>query len=180
MVKTICYTLLAVALFAASGCAPGIPKDVLSNVDKSITFSMLMSDPSAHKGKTVLAGGAIVGSTNESSGYTQLEVMQLPLDSDYEPEKGDRSEGRFIVLYKGYLETQIFGPGRLVTVVGTVDESKKGTVGSMTYSFPVIESTYIKLWPVPRNPVPVYSVGLGFDYGPFPPWWYYPYGPPWY
>ncbi|MGC8756715.1 MAG: Slp family lipoprotein, partial [bacterium] len=111
-----------------------------------------------------------------------LEIMQLPLDSDYKPKTGDESSGRFIALYKGYLETHIFSPGRLVTVVGTVNGSKKGTIGSMSYNFPVIDITYIKLWPiVQKRNIPAYSFGVGFDYGvgPFPPW-YYPYYPLWY
>ncbi len=182
MGKTMVYTLLAIALLTAAGCVPAIPREVLSGVDRSITFGMLIRGPAAYKGKTVMVGGTIVKSTNEGSGYTRLEVMQLPLDSDGAPMTGDRSEGRFMILYKGYLETKIFGPGRLVTVVGTVGGSKKGTVGSMAYEFPVIDSTYLKLWPVAARPVPVYSIGIGFDEGPFPPWWYYPspYSPFWY
>lgn len=182
MGKTIGYAVLVVMLLAASGCAPGIPANVLTNVDQSITFRMLIQDPSAYEGKTVVAGGVIVKSTNEKSGNTRLEIMELPLDSYYEPLKGDRSNGRFMAVYKGYLETRIFEPGRFVTVVGTVAESTSGTVGNMTYTFPVIGATYIKLWPVQHNPAPVYTFGFGFDYGPFafPPWWYYPYGPVWY
>ncbi|MCL5276580.1 MAG: Slp family lipoprotein [Deltaproteobacteria bacterium] len=182
MGKTIAYTLLAIALLTTSGCVPAIPREVLSSVDRSITFGMLIREPAAYKGKTVMVGGTIVKSTNEGSGYTRLEVMQLPLDGDGTPMRGDRSGGRFMVLCKGYLETRIFGPGRLVTVVGAVDGSKKGTVGSMAYEFPVIDSTYLKLWPVPARPMPVYSIGIGFDEGPFPPWGYYPYpyGPFWY
>ncbi len=183
MVKTISYMLLAISLIAVTGCAKEIPENVISNVDKAITFNMLIHDPSTYKGKTVIAGGEIISSANESNGHTSIEIMELPLDSDYKPRKGDKSAGRFIASYKGYLETHIFRPGRFVTVVGVVADAKKGTIGSMPYVFPVIDITYIKLWPiVHKSTVPAYSVGFGFDYGPpmFPPWGYYPYGPFWY
>jgi outer membrane lipoprotein len=183
MVKTISYILLAISLVAVTGCTKEIPENVISNVDQSITFSMLIKDPSAYQGKTVMAGGEIISSANESSGNTSLEIMELPLDSDYKPGKGDKSSGRFIASYKGYLETHIFRPGRLVTVVGTVAAPKKGAIGSMSYVFPVIDATYIKLWPIVKTSnLPAYSIGLGFDYGPgmFPPWGYYPYSPFWY
>ncbi len=180
MNRKIEYAGLVIALLVASGCVPAIPGKVLSNVDRSITFGMLNADPSAYKGKMVMVGGSIVKATNEKNGYTRLEVMQLPLDTDEEPITGDRSYGRFMVLCKGYLETKIFSPGRLVTVVGTAGEVQKGTVGKMPYEFPVIASTYLRLWRVPRRPI---RFGFGIDYGPPPPWWYYPYpyyGPFWY
>ncbi|MCL4469248.1 MAG: Slp family lipoprotein [Deltaproteobacteria bacterium] len=183
MIKTLSSMLLVISLIAVAGCAREIPENIISNVDTAITFSMLIKDPSGYKGKTVMTGGEVISSVNESSGTTSLEIMELPLERDYKPEKGDRSSGRFIAVYPGYLETHIFRPGRFVTVVGVVEAPQKGTIGSMPYVFPVIDTTYIKLWPiVHRSNLPAYSIGLGFDYGPslFPPWGYYPYGPFWY
>ncbi len=183
MVKTLLYTLLALALAAVSGCTRGIPKQVLSNVDPAISFNMLITDPSAYTGKTVMAGGEIITSANTSSGVTKMEIMQLPLDSDDKPEHGDQSGGRFIATYSGYLETHIFSPGRNVTVVGVVAPPHKGTIGSMPYVFPVIHATYIKLWPRPSTTsLPAYSIGWGVGYGPgfYPSWGFYPYGPFWY
>lgn len=180
MSKTISYIILAFVLLTASSCAPKIPKKVLSNVDKSITFNMLMTDPSAYTGKTVIAGGEIIRAINQNNGDTTIGILEFPLDNGYKPQKGDRSDGRFIVLHKGYLETKIFGPGRLVTIVGTVGKSKKGTIGTMPYTFPVINSIYIKLWPIKQhNPMPIYPIGIGFSYAPYmlPPWGYYPYEP---
>lgn len=182
MLKKVFYLISIISLLLITGCTKEIPENVLLNVDKSITFNMLIKQPSSYKGKTVLAGGEIINSINESDDNTSLEIMELPLDSDYKPKIGDKSFGRFIALYKGYLETHIFRPGRLVTVVGIVNESKKGNIGSMSYTFPVIDITYIKLWPiVHKSNIPAYSFGFGFGYGmgPFPPW-YYPYYPLWY
>jgi outer membrane lipoprotein len=180
MNKTISYPILVILLLAAYSCAPKIPKSVLSNVDKSITFNMLITNPSEYTGKTVITGGEIISAINQSNGDTRIGILEFPLDNDYKPQKGDRSKGRFIVLYRGYLETKIFRPGRLVTVVGTVGETKKGTIGSMSYTFPVINSTYVKLWPAKQhNPMPIYPIGSGFSYAPYmlPPWGYYPYEP---
>jgi outer membrane lipoprotein len=176
MIKKIGYVLFMIFLIAMTSCAKAIPENVLLNIDKSITFNMLIKEPSAYKGKTVICGGEIIRSANENDGNTSLEIMELPLDSDYKPEKGDKSSGRFIALYKGYLETHIFSPGRFVTVVGVVAEPKKGTIGNMSYTFPVLDITYIKLWPIEQhyNVSPAYSLGFGFNYGPgpFPPWYY--------
>ena len=180
MSKTISYIILAFVLLAASSCTPKIPKRVLSNVDKSITFNMLITNPSAYTGKTVIAGGEIIRAINQNNSYTTIEILEFPLDNEYKPQKGDRSNGRFIVQHKGYLETKIFGPGRLVTIVGTVGKRKKGTIGTMSYTFPVIDSTYIKLWPIKqRNPMLIYPIGIGFSYAPYmlPPWGYSPYEP---
>ena len=54
------FSLLVVLVLISSiigfGCAHVISKDVLGEVDTSITFAQLLADPDAHKGKTILVG----------------------------------------------------------------------------------------------------------------------------
>lgn len=178
MNKKLVYIIVLLVTFGITACATSIPKTVLSNVDKVITFKMLITDPASYRNKIVMLGGEIVSSKNETNNTTSLEVIDFPLKSDYKPRMGDHSDGRFIAVNNGYLETEIYKPGRLVTIVGSVTGTKEGKIGDMKYNFPVINITYIKLWHIHHKeylyqyPYPMFYFGPNF----YPPWWYYPYG----
>jgi outer membrane lipoprotein len=113
------FVLAMAAMLLLAGCAHVISKEVLQEVDASLTFAHVSKDPEAYKGKTVLFGGDIIETQNLSD-KTQIVVLQRPLGSRGEPSAGDVSEGRFIITTPGFLDPAIYGPGRKITVAGTV------------------------------------------------------------
>jgi outer membrane lipoprotein len=163
------FTLMMVLIFL-SGCAQAVSRGVLKEVDKKITFSALLQAPNAYQGKVVLLGGIIVTTLNKQEG-TLLEVYETALDQEGRPSNTDISEGRFLALYQGFLDSEIYKQGRKVTIAGTVQGEKTQRLGEIQYRYPYLIVKEIHLW---TEEAPV-------DYEPYPwgPWYdpWYPWGP---
>ena len=163
--------IVGYGLFAFSGCAPVISKQLRGQVAKELTLSEVLKAPEACKGKTVLWSGVIISSVNLKEG-TMLEVLQKPADTRGKPKDVDESEGRFLALYPGYLDVAIYNGGRKVTVAGEVQGKKIQRLGEIDYTYPLISAKEIHLWPVEKKDRVYYPC----------PYWHYPwwYGPYWY
>ena len=139
-----------------------------------------MQSPDTYIGKTVIFGGTVVTTRNYEEG-SEIEVIQRDLDySDY-PMNDDQSSGRFIFLYNGYLESEIYAEGRRVTGAGKVKGMREGKVGEQTYLFPVIEVEELKLWEESRHYDPYYDYPYyrgGYPYGRHPFFYNHNYGYP--
>ena len=163
--------ILGMTLIFLSGCVHAISRDVLRQVDKKITFSELIKDPNAYRGKVVLLGGVIVKAVNKKEG-TLLEVYQTRLDREGRPVQLDISEGRFLALYKGLLDSEIYRKGRKVTIAGVVQGEKVLPLGEIEYHYPYLLIKEIHLWKEEKLPpcepclYPCY------------PWWWYPWCDP--
>jgi len=163
------FLIIAGVFLSLSACAHVISKDTLQQANMELTFSELHKAPEEHKGKTVVLGGVIVGLVNKKEG-SLLEVYQTAVDQQGKPVNLDSSAGRFLALYKGLLESQIYRKGRRVTVAGIVQGERVMKLGEIDYRYPSILIKEIHLW---REEKP-------FRYEPYPwgfwdPWWY-----PWY
>ena len=133
------------SLIFLSGCVHAISRGVLKEVDREITFSSLIKDPNAYQGRMVLLGGVVVKTVNKQEG-TLLEVYQTRLDREGKPTDTDRSEGRFLALYQGFLDSEIYRDGRLVTIAGTVQGEKVKLLGEIEYSYPYLLMKELHLW----------------------------------
>ncbi|MEJ2066561.1 MAG: Slp family lipoprotein [Deltaproteobacteria bacterium] len=174
--------IFGIVLSLLSGCVHAVSRNVLQEVDREITFSALLNDPIAYKGRVVLLGGVIVSTINKQEG-TLLEVYETRLDREGRPTDIDRSEGRFLALYEGFLDSEIYAAGRQVTIAGTVQGEKIQPLGEVEYRYPYLLVKEIHLWkeekPVQHEP---YAWGLWYDpWYPWGPWgfwgwhsWYYP------
>jgi outer membrane lipoprotein len=175
------FFILMMCLGLLSGCVNVVSRGVLKEVDKDITFSALLRSPTAYKGKVVLLGGVIVSTINKPEG-TLLEVYETRLYRG-EPVHTDTSEGRFLALYKGYLDSEIYKAGRKVTLAGTVEGEKIQQLGEVAYHYPYLIIKEIRLWPK-EKPVHYeaypYSWGMWYDPYPWGPWYdpWYPWGYP--
>ncbi len=153
------------------GCIVAIPKELAQKVDKSISFKELEESPTSYKGKLVALGGTILKAKNTKEG-TELEVLEKPLAYYNIPEDTDKSGGRFLVLYKGYLDTAIYKPGRTVTIAGEVLGAETRPLDEIKYTYPYLEVKSIYLWEDTR-----YSESPNYTYSPgsYPYWWPHPY-----
>ena len=175
--KKLLYLLILMAL--SPGCAPVISRDALDLVDPDITFADLQNDPAGYRGKTVLLGGVIVNTSVEEDG-TLLEIYQTALDRLGEPIHLDRSQGRFLAFYDGFLDSEIWRKGRKVTIAGTVEGEKTGKLGNLQYRYPYLRVREIHLWEeriYRYEPYPWYPWGPP---GPWSPWWDPWWDPFWY
>ncbi len=149
------------ALAALAACAT--PFDV-GTADRKTTPQQATADIGAVRGRTVAWGGIIVNARNLQNA-TQIEVLGYPLDPDNRPDTKAAPLGRFLALHPGYLETADYSPGRQLTVVGDITETREGTVGEARYVYPVVATTRLHLWPKetrqPSDPQIHFGIGIG-------------------
>ena len=165
--------VITMALIFLSGCAHVISKDILKEVTTGITFAELRKAPKAYQGKVILLGGVIVKTVNKKDG-TLLEVYQTEIDRDGRPIQLDISGGRFLALYEGFLDSEIYCKGRKVTIAGIVQDEQIMRLGEVDYHYPYLVIKEINLWkeeyPGKHEPYP---------WGFWDPWWWHPWDP-WY
>jgi outer membrane lipoprotein len=171
--KTRLLIIMAASIFLG-GCAHVISENVLKEVNRNISFAQLLRDPMSYRGQTVLLGGVIVKASYHQEG-TLLEIYQTEMDWEERPVDIDVSEGRFLALHKGFLESEIYKKGRKVTVAGVVTGSRTLKLGEIDYHYPSLLIREIHLWKKEKketcDPYLWYPWGMWGPWGP----WYYPY-----
>lgn len=159
---SVCTLLCLIASLAFGGCAT--PAFETGTADKSITPREAAGDIARLRHTTVAWGGVIVAGKNLKE-VTQLEVLGYPLDHDNRPQTDAEPVGRFILVHPGYLETADYAPGRQITVVGKLSETRDGTVGEAPYVYPVVAASRIHLWPRERRERTESSIHFGIGIG---------------
>jgi outer membrane lipoprotein len=156
------------------GCVHPISGEFRDQVDPDLSLTQILKSPNNYVGKKVVLGGTIVKTRNLKNA-TEIEVVEKDLDCWGYPSYGDKSQGRFLFRKQGYLETEIFSKGRMVTGGGTVVATQSGKVGEVEYEFPVIEVEELKLWDAPYQGYRYAPYGYNpyWAWGPYP--YYYPY-----
>ncbi len=138
--------LLSLTAVLLSACAGG-PRFETKGVDAAATPQRAVLEGEALRGSKVLWGGVIITSANLTD-VTQVEVLAYPLDGEQWPLQSEQPpQGRFIVRHPGYLEASEYAPGRVVTVLGTLQGIQLGTVGEAEYRYPVVIPDKLHLWP---------------------------------
>jgi outer membrane lipoprotein len=173
MKRLFIYVFLFFTLIAA--CAPFSQK-VLKEAQPALSLSDVRNDPDRSKGKMVIWGGVIIETLNRMD-ETILKVMQTGLDYQKRPEKTDKSLGRFMIRYKGFLDPYIYGKGREITVAGVISGKEEQAIGDIHYVYPVVDSQELRLWEkqevIYHDP---WFWGPPYGWGYPHPWRRYPYG----
>ncbi len=144
----------------------------MRQVDESLTFREVQKNPQPFVGKNVLWGGVIIETTNRKN-ETVIHVMQTELDYEKRPKNLDRSAGRFLVRYNGFLDPVIYSKAREITLAGEVVGEEVLPLGEIQYVYPIILAKEIHLWEKRTMITPFYPPWYWDSY-PF--WWYrYPY-----
>ncbi|OGI43664.1 MAG: hypothetical protein A2150_02245 [Candidatus Muproteobacteria bacterium RBG_16_64_11] len=152
--------LMLAAVLAA--CA-GAPAFDTAGVDHTLTPGMAAADAGA-RGRQVQWGGVIVAASNLKDS-TQLEVLAYPLTDGGAPDPQREALGRFLVLRPGYLETADFAPGRAVTAVGAILETRRLRIGDGEHTVPVLSAGQLRLWPRGYDSAPQLHFGFGISIG---------------
>lgn len=142
-------TLILLGVLALSGCA-SLPDD-LSVPDSQALLPFTEAGTAQIAQQTVLWGGEIAAVSNLTAG-SRVEVVQFRLDSRGRPVKSDESGGRFRIETERFVDPAIYAPGRLVTARGTFSARQSDKVGEHPYTFPVLDTDRIHLWPEIKDP----------------------------
>jgi len=146
-------------VLSLSGCAHVITQEMRERAERDLPFTVLLNYPDRYVGRYVLFGGVIADASNREEG-TYIEVVQKPLDFMGRPRDTDFTEGRFLILYGGYLDTSIYSQGKEVTVAGRVIGQRVQSLGEMEYGYPLIESRELHLFS-PRYRIPIFfEIGI--------------------
>lgn len=158
--------LISITILAAS-CTV-ISQPIRSDSEPQVPFGILLQDVEKYTGRTVILGGYIL-ETNNLEAETVLKVLQVPLRIGEEPAPKDRSEGRFIVYHKGFLDPEVYSKDRAITVAGRVMAATVEKIGDDQIRYLQIENREIYLWPEYQTLPPTY-----WPY-PYPHLYPYPY-----
>ncbi|MBN1932770.1 MAG: Slp family lipoprotein [Desulfobacterales bacterium] len=128
----------------------------------AIPFKTLLQEIDKHVGEMVVLGGYILETENRVD-ETIIKVLQAPLTIRDEPKDRDFSEGRFIVIHKGFLDPEVYSKDRKITVAGIIVGCKSEKIETCPLKFIKIESREIYLWQKyeylypPLSPYPYYD-----------------------
>jgi outer membrane lipoprotein len=181
------FWLLSVAIVLLSGCIHPISKEVREQSSSKTCLCEISEDPDAYIGERVLLGGTVVALEHNETDST-LELLEWQLNRWGEPVAMKDKELRFLVNTQSLPDKDLYEPGVLVTLAGTVTGSESRRLGSHYYRYPVLDLTEIHRWetpfrygihrqPGPDSPTHVYS-GETYDRHPYDPSYsVYPYTP---
>lgn len=152
--------LLVALLLSACATGPGFS---VPEANRDIQPAQVSTKPElANKGKVVWGG--VIASSKNLTDETRLEIIAYPLaGSSQRPKTGGATNGRFIIVQKGYLEPLDYAQGRKITVKGVVQGTEMGKIGEAQYRYPVLSPDEVYLWPVQseRQGIPI-RFGIGF------------------
>ena len=124
------------------GCSgvPVVPPDLQQRIERDVSFRQIKESPLSYKGKFVVVGGTVLSVKPLKQNGTQIEVLQLPLASDYEPQgRLTDSHGRFLAFHKEFLDPATIPTGTRVTVVGEVIGSTTSMLDEFEYTYTTID-----------------------------------------
>lgn len=165
--------LMAIVLAAGCAGAPVVPPELKEKVDGTVTFAQLKASPLSYKGKIIVAGGVVLSVKPLKQNGTRIEILQMPLESDYEP-LGQLTEsgGRFLAVHREFLDPATIPIGTRVTVVGEVTGSMILPMDEIEYVYPTLEIASLTIWPskLPAfwiRPYPYMGAYWGSYWGPY-------------
>jgi outer membrane lipoprotein len=137
------------------GCAgvPVVPPELKEKVDWNVSFLQVKAMPLSYQGKLIVTGGMVFSAKPLKQDGTRIEVLESPLDSDYEPVGWlTDSNGRFFTFHKEFLDPATIPIGTRITVVGEITGSVTSLVGEVEYVYPTLDIKSFTVWP-PRVPM---------------------------
>ena len=128
------------AIWFGASCAwrdSVIPESLAAQVDRSLTFTELKDSPMTHVGKVIVLGGEVLQGKRSAQG-TLIEVFQLPLDHQEPVSDARQSQGRFLTLYKEFLDPATLSDRPHVTIVGEVTGARTQRLDDVEYTYPLL------------------------------------------
>ena len=162
MQKLHAISIMILASMLSVSCSV-ISHQVRSEAAPSVPFPTLVRDADKFLGQTVILGGYILETKNLES-ETILKVLQTPLRLGEDPDLKKRSQGRFMVYHKGFLDPEVYSKDQVITVAGRVIGTAEENIGDEQIQYLEIETREIYLW---SN----YKDRPSYYYWPYP---YYP------
>ena len=164
--------LLPPLLALGLGACATMPQQLAGNYT---TVTPDQARGSQAQGTTVRWGGRIID-TEPREAQTCFFVLAKTLDGQARPTTDEQSNGRFVACKDGFYDPEVYAKGRDLTVTGTLQGSMTRKVGEYDYSYPLVQTNVVYLWPkrpvyTGPQPDPFWDPFWG-PWGPGP--WFYP------
>ncbi|ADH84829.1 outer membrane lipoprotein Slp [Desulfurivibrio alkaliphilus AHT 2] len=162
-----------------AGCATQVPAPIRQAPVLDPTPEEVRAAPLRFEEATIRWGGGIATVENRID-HALIHVVSRPLGRNGRPRDTDAGYGRFLARVPGFVDPEIFKPGRELTVSGRVAGIKHLAVGEFEYPYVLVDVEVKYLWPVHepvRDPYHPYPHYYPFHYDP---WWYDPWYDPWF
>lgn len=150
-----------VYLSTGLGCAYPISKELRDEVNKNLTFPMVLKNPASYVGSIVIWGGEII-KTNNLKDSTEILILDTPLDYQGVPEDAAFSRGRFIARSAQFLDPALYRTGSKITIAGEIIGKETRPLGKTEYIYPVVAVKQLHLWESPQH---IYYYPNWFYYG---------------
>jgi len=171
MQKLHTLTIIILTSIAMVSCSV-ISQQVRTEADSPVPFQTLIRDVDKFLGHTVILGGYILETKNLES-ETILKVLQTPLRLGDDPDLKKRSQGRFMVYHKGFLDPEVYAKDQVITVAGKVIGTGVEKIGDEQIQYLKIENREIYLWSNYTNK-PLYFYPWPYPSGrTLHPYWYW-------
>jgi outer membrane lipoprotein len=168
MLATLLSTMALLVMLV--GCAS--TKEVEDR--QALTFLQVKAAPDSFKGQSIIFGGRVLMARRQKDG-TRIEILQLPFDRSTRPGYDlTQSQGRFIAIYREFLDPATIPPGTRITVTGEVSGSITLPLDETDYTYPVLTINRVQVWAAPEDMARVRPyMGPGPYWGPYwSPYWY--------
>ena len=153
-----CTYVLILTLVA---CAP--PPPVLKPMSTPLDLApdAVAAGIERYHGAEVVWGGRIVEVRNRADA-TEIVIVAYPLDGGQRPRVKEPSQGRFIAVLEGYVESYDYPQGRFVTLSGKIDGSVSEDVDEHPYLYSIVHAEGMHLWPAGfENSAPQVHFAIG-------------------
>jgi outer membrane lipoprotein len=131
-------------LVMLAGCASTQEADE----KQGFTFLQVKATPNSFQGQPAVFGGKVLTARRQKDG-TRIEILQLPLDRSMRPVYDlTQSQGRFIAIYREFLDPATIPPGTRVTVTGQVSSSITLPLDETDYTYPVLNINRVQVWDI--------------------------------
>ncbi len=171
-------TVILISLIVLS-CAPVLRHDLMKRGFIEIRLEDIKKTPALSKGKLFILGGIIVNTKVTKEG-SLIEAIYVTVDSRGYLKNISASNGRFLALYKGFLDPLIFRQNREITLAGVFKGTRTGIIDEVSYTYPLFEIEEFYLWEEKRDyyyrrpPFPhSYYPYWRYDPWRYDPWWRY-------
>ena len=162
---TRCLGLVAVLAIAAqlNGCGSVLSRKSMDQVNLKIQPEIILNNPKAFIGQTVLVGGTILSAENLQEG-TLVQLLAYPTDRRGEPQLSEPALGRFLLLYPGYLDTLIYQQGRRIVAAGRIIGERTAETDETSRAFPLLHPMEMRLLSE-YDAGPRFGIGFGLGFG---------------
>lgn len=154
---------LLAAILQLGGCGSVLSRKTMDQVSPNLSPGIVLNNPKAFIGQTVLVGGTILDAENLQEG-TLVEVLTYPTDRRGNPQLDEPALGRFFLLYPGYLDTLIYQQGRRIVAAGRIIGERAAKTDNTNRAFPLLRPLEIKLLSE-YDAGPRFGIGFGFQFG---------------